>query len=185
MTTNTVPGISALQCVISSLRDTAHFSDEEGELTDQLRELRDWALSTAAQPLTQDEQENQLCMSSASCGQASTNESAFITSTRRSAGTFSAASERQSYRDSDGMPTERAVLEREWRRMKIALSATAAQPPAGFVLVPIELAKRVQETMGEFLMDHGWRQQDMDTSDEFDAALAAAAPAPAAKEGGA
>lgn len=88
------------------------------------------ALSTAAQPLTQDEQENQLCMSSASCGQASTNESAFITSTQRSAGTFSASSERQSYRDSDGMPTERAVLEREWRRMKIALSATAAQPPA-------------------------------------------------------
>lgn len=42
MTTNTVPGISALQCVISNLR--------EGELTDQLRELRDWALSTAAQP---------------------------------------------------------------------------------------------------------------------------------------
>ena len=41
-----------------------------------------------------------------------------------------AGSERQSYRDSDGMPTERAVLEREWRRMKIALSATAAQPPA-------------------------------------------------------
>ena len=143
------------------------------------------ALSTAAQPLTQDEQGNQLCMSSASCGQASTNESAFITSTQRSAGTFSASSERQSYRDSDGMPTERAVLEREWRRMKIALSAPAAQPPAGFVLVPIELAQRVQETMGEFLMDHGWRQQDMDTSDEFDAALAAAVPAPATKEGGA
>lgn len=52
MTTNTVPGISALQCVISSLRDTAHLSDEGGELTDQLRELRDWALSTAAQPPT-------------------------------------------------------------------------------------------------------------------------------------
>ncbi len=31
-------------------------------------------------------------------------------------------------------------------------------------------------------MDHGWRQQDMDTSDEFGAALAAAAPASAAKE---
>lgn len=50
MATNTVPGISALQCVISSLRDTAHLSDEGGELTDQLRELLDWALSTAAQP---------------------------------------------------------------------------------------------------------------------------------------
>lgn len=32
------------------------------------------------------------------------------------------------------MPTERAVLEREWRRMKIALSATAAQPPADSAL---------------------------------------------------
>ena len=63
-----------------------------------------------------------------------------------------------------------------------AALASAAHPPAGFVLVPIELAQRVQETMGEFLMDHGWRQQDMDTSDEFDAALAAAAPASAAKE---
>jgi len=63
-----------------------------------------------------------------------------------------------------------------------AALSTAAQPPAGFVLVPTELAERVQETMGEFLMDHGWRQQDMDTSDEFDAALAAAAPASAAKE---
>ena len=50
--------------------------------------------------------------------------------------------------------------------------APAAQPPAG-IWVPTELAERVQETMGEFLMDHGWRQQDMDTSDEFDAALAA------------
>ena len=57
--------------------------------------------------------------------------------------------------------------------MKIALSATAAQPQAG-IWVPIELAKRVQETMGEFLMDHGWRQQDMDTSDEFGALLAVA-----------
>ena len=97
-------------------------SDTPPELADAILA----ALSTAAQPLTQDEQENQLCMSSASCGQASTNESAFITSTQRSAGTFSASSERQSYRDSDGMPTERAVLEREWRRMKIALSATCA-----------------------------------------------------------
>lgn len=105
-------------------------ADETQGKFDALVEETRAALSTAAQPLTQDEQENQLCMSSASCGQASTNESAFITSTQRSAGTFSASSERQSYRDSDGMPTERAVLEREWRRMKIALSATAAQPPA-------------------------------------------------------
>ena len=62
-----------------------------------------------------------------------------------------------------------------WSALNVARAAlaTAAQPPAGFVLVPIELAQRVQETMGEFLMDHGWRQQDMDTYDEFDAALAA------------
>lgn len=44
------PGISALMCVISSLRDTAHFSDEEGELTDELRTLRDWAMTLAAAP---------------------------------------------------------------------------------------------------------------------------------------
>lgn len=46
--------------------------------------------------------------------------------------------------------------------------------------MPTELAERVQETMGEFLMDHGWRQQDMDTSDEFGALLAAATKAAAA-----
>lgn len=59
MTTNTTPsgadalqakppGIDALQCVIASMRDTAHFSDEEGELTNDLRTLRDWALARAA-----------------------------------------------------------------------------------------------------------------------------------------
>lgn len=57
-----------------------------------------------------------------------------------------------------------------------AALSTAAQPPAG-IWVPTELAERVQETMGEFLMDHGWRQQDMDTSDEFGALLAVATKA--------
>ncbi len=64
----------------------------------------------------------------------------------------------------------------------LAALASAAQPPAGFVLVPVELAERIQETMGEFLMDHGWRQQDMDAADDFGALLAAAPkaePAPA------
>lgn len=41
-------------------------------------------------------------------------------------------SEKQSYRDADDMPTERAVLEREWKAMRLALStpraALAAQP---------------------------------------------------------
>ena len=38
------PGIQALMCVISSLRDMAHFSDEEGcELMSALCALRDWA----------------------------------------------------------------------------------------------------------------------------------------------
>jgi len=61
-----------------------------------------------------------------------------------------------------------------------AALSTAAQPPAG-IWVPTELAERVQETMGEFLMDHDWRQTDMDTADAFGALLAAApkaAPAP-------
>ena len=48
------PGIQALMCVISSLhslRDTAHFSDEEGELTNDLCTLRDWAnAQTVAAP---------------------------------------------------------------------------------------------------------------------------------------
>lgn len=48
------------------------------------------------------------------------------------------------------------------------------QPTPGWVMIPCELAERVQETLGEFLMDHGWRQQDMDTSDEFGALLAVA-----------
>lgn len=43
-------------------------------------------------------------------------------------------------------------------------------------MVPVELAQRVQESLGEFLMDHGWSQRDMDTSDDFGAVLLAAAP---------
>ena len=43
------PGIQALMCVISSLRDVAHFSDEEGgELVSALRALRDWAYAQTA-----------------------------------------------------------------------------------------------------------------------------------------
>ena len=51
-------------------------------------------------------------------------------------------SEKQSYRDNDDMPTERAVLEREWKAMRLALStpraAHAAQPGSvgDMVLVP-------------------------------------------------
>ena len=61
-----------------------------------------------------------------------------------------------------------------WHAMlEAAPRAEPVQQPAG-IWVPTELAERVQETMGEFLMDHGWRQQDMDTSDEFGALLAAA-----------
>ena len=47
------PGIQALMCVISSLRDMAHFSDEEGgELMSALCALRDWAHAQPA-PATQ------------------------------------------------------------------------------------------------------------------------------------
>ena len=47
------PGIQALMCVISSLRDIAHFSDEEGgELMSALCALRDWAHAQPA-PATQ------------------------------------------------------------------------------------------------------------------------------------
>lgn len=57
-----------------------------------------------------------------------------------------------------------------------ALTTAAAVPLEGFVMVPVELAERVQESLGEFLMDHGWSQRDMDTSDDFGAVLLAAAP---------
>lgn len=57
-----------------------------------------------------------------------------------------------------------------------ALTTAAAVPPEGWVMVPVELAERVQESLGEFLMDHGWSQRDMDTSDEFGAVLLAADP---------
>ena len=70
--------------------------------------------------------------------------------------------------------------DRAMRDQARAALSTAAQPPAG-IWVPTELAERVQETMGEFLMDHDWRQTDMDTADAFGALLAAApkaAPAP-------
>ena len=47
------PGIQALMCVISSLRDMAHFSDGEGgELMSALCALRDWAHAQPA-PATQ------------------------------------------------------------------------------------------------------------------------------------
>lgn len=55
-----------------------------------------------------------------------------------------------------------------------ALTTAAAVPPEGWVMVPVELAERVQESLGEFLMDHGWSQRDMDTSDDFGAVLLAA-----------
>lgn len=57
-----------------------------------------------------------------------------------------------------------------------ALTTAAAVPAEGVVMVPVELANRVQESLGEFLMDHGWSQRDMDTSDEFGAVLLAADP---------
>lgn len=54
MSAPNIPGFSALQCVISSLRDTAHFADEEGDLTNKLRELRDWLCArTPSSPATE------------------------------------------------------------------------------------------------------------------------------------
>lgn len=62
----------------------------------------------------------------------------------------------------------------ETAALRAALTAAAAVPPEGVVMVPVELAERVQESLGEFLMDHGWSQRDMDTSDDFGAVLLAA-----------
>lgn len=50
-------------------------------------------------------------------------------------------SEKQSYRDADDMPTERAVLEREWKAMRLALSTPRAALAAQLGVVPSNLVR--------------------------------------------
>lgn len=53
------------------------------------------------------------------------------------------------------------------------VAAALRAAPEGYVLVPVELALRVEDSLGRFVSDEGWAADDMDTADEFGAMLAA------------
>ena len=57
--------------------------------------------------------------------------------------------------------------------MAADIDALLAAPP-GYVLVPVELAGRLQASIGAFVSDEGWGAADMDTADDLSALLAAA-----------
>ena len=59
-----------------------------------------------------------------------------------------------------------------WMWWQAARSAPAAPEPHGWKLVPVELLKRIQESLGSFVSDQGWSQSDMDTADVLDRLLA-------------
>lgn len=45
--------------------------------------------------------------------------------------------------------------------------------PAGYVLVPVELLKRAESSLGSFCSDHGWGDADMQAMDDISGLLAA------------
>ena len=58
-----------------------------------------------------------------------------------------------------------------WLWWQAARSAPAAPEPQGWKLMPVELLKRIQESLGSFVSDQGWSQSDMDTADALDELL--------------
>lgn len=60
----------------------------------------------------------------------------------------------------------------------------SADVPAGFVLVPVNVLKNASESLGSFVSDHGWSQEDMDAMDVLDAYIAGnpAPPSPQAEK---
>lgn len=58
------------------------------------------------------------------------------------------------------------------------LHMPAQSLPAGMVLVPVELLKRAESSLGSFCSDHGWGGADMDTMDAISSALAASPAQP-------
>jgi len=60
------------------------------------------------------------------------------------------------------------VCERNARMLK----HVEAIPP-GYQLVETDLLKMASESLGSFVSDHGWSQQDMDVMDSIDAVIAA------------
>ena len=59
-----------------------------------------------------------------------------------------------------------------WMWWQAARSAPAAPEPQGWKLVPVNLLKRIQESLGSFVSDQGWSQSDMDTADALNGLLA-------------
>lgn len=55
-----------------------------------------------------------------------------------------------------------------------AIRAALLTAPPGYVLVPLELAGRLQASIGAFVSDEGWVAADMGTADDLSALLAAA-----------
>lgn len=65
-------------------------------------------------------------------------------------------------------------------KARAALEEGRAAVPAGWVLVPVELLKRAESSLGSFCSDHGWGDADMQTMDDI-SGLLAAAPQPVAQ----
>lgn len=80
-------------------------------------------------------------------------------------------------------PVAKATLIDEALQL-IAAAPEAPAPvevPPGYKLVPVRLLEKASASIGSFVSDHGWSQEDMDTMDSIDAILASPeAPATAA-----
>lgn len=82
-----------------------------------------------------------------------------------------------------GFYTERAICDscgfhlppEGWNR-RAALTQAQSCVPAGYVLVPVELLKRAESSLGSFCSDHGWGDADMQTMDDISGLLAASPP---------
>ena len=59
------------------------------------------------------------------------------------------------------------------RDVEEVIAAALCTVPDGYVLVPVELAMRVEDALCRFTSDEGWGQADMDASDDLGALLAA------------
>ena len=59
-----------------------------------------------------------------------------------------------------------------WEAWQTARRAQVVLVPQGWKLVPVELLKRIQESLGSFVSDQGWSQSDIDTADALDGLLA-------------
>jgi len=66
-----------------------------------------------------------------------------------------------------------ARIAEEQKQRADALEARLRAAPEGFVLVPVELALRVEDSLGRFVSDEGWGSDDMGVADDLSGLLAA------------